>query len=235
MTTAVGHLFRHLCGRVTEADIWDFRVDDGGCVRPWTEILKSRLLPAKVPPDFLYHDVTEPIKLYSYHDAETEPDPFRFRVYRLFIMTVACHLLPREGSDAVKGAHYIAINLLTDAKHVDDREITRLLCDVFSETATALREEEWPERDYPFFYAAEMVWAQRVRNWARADAVAQVLIREEQRVRRCWSYLDDPRFLWGLDSLNQLEDRWRLAFQELTNPNDCEETQLVIDALRAEE
>jgi hypothetical protein len=131
MTTAVGHLFRHLCGRVTEADIWDFRVDDGGCVRPWTEIQNSRLLPAKVPPDFLYHDVTEPIKLYSYHDAETEPDPFRFRVYRLFIMTVACHLLPREGSDAV-------------------------------------------QQDC---YAAEMVWAQRERDWSRADAAAQILIR----------------------------------------------------------
>jgi hypothetical protein len=44
--------------------------------------------------------------------------------------------------------------------------------------------------------------------------------------------LDNPRFLWGLTEHDQLEAQWKLAFQELTNPNECENTQFVIDALR---
>lgn len=234
MNTAVETLFSLLRRKVTLADIREFSPCDPGYedyVLVWSKVLETGELP-----DHSDFDLSEVIRLRGYSNPTHESYAHRFCVYRLFVMTVACHLLRTTETDILHPASYIAIKLIRDAKEVADGTITGLLGDVLSETGDMLKGLDWLEEEYPFFYAAEMVWAQRVCDYTRADAVARKLLAEEQRVRQHeenYSGSPDYRFLFGLTIFNQLEEEWELAFRELVNPNECEDTQLVIDALRA--
>ena len=103
---------------------------------------------------------------------------------------------------------------------------------MLAETAVALKAHPWIREEYPFLHAAEMIWSQRTGDYIRADSAAQTLLAEERQVRQRGDFVaENPRFLFGLTFYDLLNADWRRAVAELVNPDDCEATQLAIDAL----
>ena len=199
-----------------------------GYIAQWSKILNSGLIPKKSK-----FNVTEVIHLTAYCDAETG-DLSRFLLYRLFTLSVAVQLyFVVNDSESILPANYTAFRLVDDSHRLGDPEIDNVVGNVLPETAEGLKTRPRIEYEYAFFYAAEMLWAQRHNDFARADACAITLLEEDDRVRHRDDYYgDDGPFLFGLTVFDQLNSEWREAIAELTNPNQSEHTQLVIESLR---
>lgn len=243
MSPAVLALFELLRGRVTEQDVRHFSPSDPGYpayVHCWTQILNSGIAPTGT-----HFDLSEVIGLVGWDSPDHYEEPNRFLTYRLFTSSVACHLyLTGNDSDCVHPVNYVAIRLIDDARDLGDPEIVSLVGEVLAEMAVELKAVTPPEDECPFLHAAEMVWAQRIGDYGRADSAAKTLLVEEERV---WQRLElwqqheeyeyhpeSLRFLFGLTNYDTLNAQWNRVFAELTNPNDSEETQFIIDALTDE-
>lgn len=79
-----------------------------------------------------------------------------------------------------------------------------------------------------------MILAQKARDWNASEAAATQLIEDEAAVRKNdslnWT-IEDDRFLLGLSVYDQLHKDWISFAQALKNPNQHEDTQLVLEAL----
>ena len=227
-------LFHHLRNHVTEEDIREFSPGDPGYpdyVKEWLKILTTGVVPTRA--DF---DHSEVIGLTCWSDASDFPSPKRFLRYRLFTMAVACQLSAQGNcSEEVRPANYVAIKLINDVRDLDDDGTSQLVGFALPDLAEILRSQPWIEEEYPFFYAAEMIWAQRNGLFDRAVAAAVNLIEAEQSVRQHEEFFEESqRFLFGLTNYDQLNDEWDAALGELTNPTASEELKLVTETLAHE-
>jgi hypothetical protein len=232
MDPSVIALFQYTQSRVTDQDIIDFSPGDPGYpnyVKLWTHIRRSGSIPTQTE-----FDLSEVIGLTGWAKAEKESNPDRFRCYRRFTSAVGVALL-HQGNDSVsvRVANYLARDLIIDLD-TTNRTHLQLLRAVVDSTRQVLSTTNL-EDGYPFFTFAAMILAQKTRDWNTSEAAAIQLIKDENDVRQNeslnWMIADD-RFLLGLSNYDQLHDDWISFARELKNPNNHEETQLVIDAIK---
>jgi hypothetical protein len=228
-SSAVSKLFDSLRCRVTAADIRDFSPGDPGYVgyvSCWLRILETGDLPRM--PEF---NVTEVLGLNCGVNPKSEPP--RFCTYRLFISTVACRLfLAGHDSENIQPANFTALRLVNDVHELAEIELSALVGAVLREVPEFLKEREWLEDEYPFFHAAEMVWAQRAGDFERSRDAAIALMQSDYRVRQHLDFSsDDARFLYGLSVYDCHYKEWRRTFSKLVNPNGSEHLQLVLETL----
>ncbi|BDS07496.1 hypothetical protein NT6N_25360 [Oceaniferula spumae] len=231
MDSSATALFEFTRSRVTDEDIVNFSPSDPGYpnyVKLWTQIRRSGVIPNDA--DF---DLTEVIGLTGWAKPKEWKKPERFRIYRRFTSAVGIALLHQgHDSETVRPANYLARDLLIDLDPSSERHIT-LMRDVCKSTRIILSTTNLDE-GYPFFTLASMILAQKAGAWNEAEAAASQLIEDENAVRSNeilnWLVQDD-RFLLGLSVYDQLHGDWKAIAKELKNPNQHEETQLVIDVL----
>lgn len=227
-------LFHHLRNHVSEEDIRQFSPGDPGYpdyVREWVKILTTGVVPTRAS-----FDHSEVIGLTCWSDSGDFQSPMRFHRYRLFTLAVACKLFVLGNcTEDIRAGNYVAIKMINDARDLGDDGTSMLVGNALPAIAEALSSQPWIEEEYPFFYAAEMIWAQRHRDFDRAVSVASKLIESEQSVRQHEEFFgESQRFLFGLTIYDQLNDEWDAALCELANPTTSEEMQLVIDTLAHE-
>ncbi len=216
---------------VTEQDIIDFSPGDPGYpdyVRLWTQIKRS----GSIPPQTEF-DLSEVIGLTGWAKPEEWDDPERFRNYRRFTSAVGVALLHGgNDSESVRVANYLARDLVIDLDLTSKRHLS-LLRSVVAATREVLSTTNLDE-GYPFFTYAAMILAQKARDWNASEAAATQLIEDEAAVRKNdslnWT-IEDDRFLLGLSVYDQLHKDWISFAQALKNPNQHEDTQLVLEAL----
>lgn len=233
MSSAVLDLFRYTRARVTEQDIVDFSPGDpgyGSYVKVWTEIRRTGVIPEQTE-----FDLSEVIGLTGWARPEDWEAAERFRRYRRFTTSVGIALLHLgNDSEMVRPANYLARELIIDWDRADSGHLA-----LIREVASATREyllADGSENEYPFFTFAGMVLGQLAGDWPGAEEAATQLIVDEGAVRRNealnWLIVEN-RFLLGLTNYNQLHGDWIVFADGLSNPNGHEDTQLVIDALKA--
>jgi hypothetical protein len=235
MDSSVVSLFQYTQSKVSDQDIIDFSPGDPGYpdyVKLWTQIRRSGSIPQQTE-----FDLSEVIGLTGWASPEEWDDPERFRNYRRFTSSVGVALLHQgNDSESVRVANYLARDLLIDLDSTSKRHLA-LLRDVAASTRVILSTTNLDE-GFPFFTLASMILGQKARDWSAAEDFATQLIQDEGFVRQSedlnWMITDD-RFLLGLSNYDQLHNDWISFAQELKNPNDHEDTQLVIDALKPKE
>lgn len=231
MHSSIIDLFQYTRSRVTDQDIIDFSPGDPGYpnyVKLWTEIRKSGLIPQRAN-----FNLSEVIGLTCWAAPKDWNDPLRFLNYRRFTVAVGIALLHYgNDSESVHPANYLACKLILDLDPSSDRYLA-LLRAVLSPTRDILCSTNLDE-GYPFFTFASMILAQKAQDWNCAEDFASQLILDENSVRNnkalSWIIKDD-RFLLGLSNYNQLHKHWLSFATELKNPNDHEDTQLIIDSI----
>lgn len=231
MDSSVISLFQYTQSRVTDQDIIDFSPSDpgyGNYVRLWTQIRRSGSIPQRTE-----FDLSEVIGLTGWADPEELDDPERFRNYRRFTSAVGVALLHQgNDSESVRVANYLARDIVVDLDSTSKRHLA-LLRDVSASTRIVLSTTNLDE-GFPFFTFASMILAQRARDWSSSERTATQLIEDERVVRANESLnwiIQDDRFLLGLNNYDQLHADWISLARELKNPNNHEDTQLVIDSI----
>ena len=225
-------LFHLLRERLTEKDIQDFSPADPGYdsyVKLWTTIFATGKMPCESE-----FDLDEVIGLTGWFPADEATNPDRFRIYRLFTSSVACGLyLTDIEFGSRRPLNYTLVRLINDAFDLGDRDIHSSIGDVLVELKVSLKQQRYLDEEAPFLDAAEMIWAQRIGDFQRSESSAEALILEEHLVRKQMGdhFWGGTKFLFGLTISDLLNSEWNDAFAKLTNPNNHEETQLVIDAL----
>lgn len=231
MDSSVVNLFQYTQSRVTDQDIIDFSPGDpgyGDYVKLWTQIRRSGSIPRETE-----FDLSEVIGLTGWANPEEWDDPERFRNYRRFTSAVGVALL-HEGNDSesVRVANYLARDLIVDLDSTSKRHLA-LLRDVAASTRLVLSTTNLDD-GFPFFTFISMILAQRAGDWQVSEQAAAQLIEDDSVVRANESLnwrVQDDRFLLGLSNYDQLHADWISLARGLENPNNHEETQLVVDAL----
>ena len=234
MHPSVTALFEYTRSRVTDQDIIDYSPGDPGYpdyVNLWTAIRRSGVIPKETE-----FDLSEVIGLTGWGQPEEEKDPERVRCYRRFTSSVGIALL-HYGNDSscVRPANYLARDLIIDLDRSCKTHL-RLVRQVVVATRDTLLANGF-EEDYPFFTFARMILSQIAGSWLDAEAAATQLLIDEDAVRKNESLnmmIADDRFLLALSSFDQVHQDWVSFANDLRNPNSHEDTQLVIDALKAE-
>jgi len=235
MDSSVISLFQYTQSRVTDQDIIDFSPGDPGYpdyVNLWTQIRRSGSIPLQTE-----FDLSEVIGLTGWAKPEQRNEPERFRNYRRFTSAVGVALLHQgNSSESVRVANYLARDLVVDLDPMSERHLS-LLRAVSISTRDVLSTSNLDE-GFPFYTFTSMILAQRACDWSASESAATQLIEDESAVRANeslnWMIRDD-RFLLGLSVYDQLHSDWIFLAEGLKNPNQHEETQLVIDALAQSE
>jgi len=231
MNSSVDNLFQYTRLKVTDQDIVEFSPGDPGYpnyVKLWTQIRRTGSIPQHSE-----FDLFEVIGLTGWSRLDDYQETDRFLNYRRFTSAVGVALLHQGNhSDRVRDANYLARDLLIDLDPNNERHLS-LLRPVAACTKDVLRTTN-REEGYPFFTFLSMILAQRASDWGAAESFATELIEDENAVRKNKSLnwmITDNRFLLGLSNFDQLHNDWIRFAQALRNPNDHEDTQLVIDSL----
>lgn len=120
-------LFDYSVRHVAPQDVADFCPSDPGYddyVRVFNEILTSKTLPTE-----RCFEISETVELTMYANAEEDPDPSRFRRFRVFTNAIAIALAAEPNDSAsifVAGIEFLN-SLHEDALVLDDPQLTTLV------------------------------------------------------------------------------------------------------------
>lgn len=231
MNEHVDQLFQLTRRRISKRHIVDFSPADPGYdayVRLWSEIHRTGEIPRESE-----FDLSEVIGLTGWADAVDYDSGKRFRDYRRFTSAVAVALVTGgNDSECVRVANYLARDLIIDID-INDREHFDAVRKVFPAVRDALIMSN-NENEYPFFTLGSLILAHQAGDFKPMPSLAKQLIDDEAAVRNKeelkWSVVDS-RFLFGLTVYDQLNREWVRLVSSITNPNNDNNIQWIIDRL----
>lgn len=204
-------LYQFARNLVTLRDVHDFCPDDPGFTAYVREF--TRLLSTSEPPLTSNFEISETIGLTHWKDAKLEPEPERFRRFRVFTNAtgLAITLLghgPREDLTP----SYLAASLLDDAYALDDSKLLQLLPSVFSALYDCLVQHEYFSGETPFILLGQLLLLINEQGGGiEAEHLASRIIREASDFKG----KARNEFFWGCSHFDQFNERWQFLIEQI--------------------
>ncbi len=163
--------------------------------------------------------------------ADDQPDPSGFLAFRRLTTAVGLVLISwdRHNGEEFIPLNYLALNMVRDLIP-GKRPYLEMVRNALSALQTFLH--GYPDfEEYPFLLLAEILLAQKAKDFADADRTAGVLLEAESDLRRRDEWLEGEPFLLGLTHYKSLHMEWLSASSGLTNPNNNPEMELLMGLL----
>ncbi len=204
-------LYQFARNLVTPQDVYDFCPDDPGFTAYVREF--TRLLSNPEPPLICSSAISETIGLTHWTDAKLEPEPERFRRFRVFTNATGLAItLLGDGPREDLTPSYLAASLLDDAYALDDAKLLELLPPVFSALYERLTQHDYFSGETPFILLGQLLLLINQQGAGiEAEHLASRIIREASEVRGKASH----EFFWGCSHFDQFNDRWRFLIEQI--------------------
>lgn len=147
-----------------------------------------------------------------------------------------------RAADDIWPANYVVCRLVGDSRKLGGARLQKIVAEVLPVLKNALKSKDWNEEEYPYCSLGEILLAQDLGQYERADRLAAELIEEDDAVRELqvpsdwegrFKFRWGSEFVLGLSCFDSLHPEWMKLIETLKNPNRNEEMQLVIDAFAA--
>lgn len=205
MNPASQHLFKEALAQVTPQDICEFCPEDPGGTGYVQHF--SAIHQAGAVPEVYSFSITETIGLTQWGEADQEPNPDKFRRFRIFTNSVGAAMCSGyKGPDDNLPPNYLAISLLDDAWELQDGRLLGLLAPVFEEMHSRVITARWCAEDAPFLQMGQLLLSLTGHHEANPNQLAgSVLEAERHGARRRGREV----FFWGGTVFNQMHERWQ--------------------------